>query len=253
MYDSKEKDARSDRHTDNEITRKQESHNPHLENFEMFMPAEPKPARSLYYNWGHQAILTYLMGKAAIKRVHPIVAHTFMPILKLCSDNRKDVEDAFEKIQELNEKISFFDSPYEKYRKTYGNYVREVEWCCVQLRRYFTKRGYEDFIIDTAYNYNNEVMGKYADLLNNLMLMGRTRESVRKKSGKIVAYINGILPRFLDFIFKHVWNPVFWMVGDVEFQEYNLRTGEMVLYAKDCLMLRAPRMKQLPEEVCLLV
>jgi len=85
------------------------------------------------------------------------------------------------------------------------------------------------------------------------MLMGRTRESVRKKSGKIVAYINRILPRFLDFIFKHVWNPVFWMVGDVEFQEYNLRSGEMVLNVKDCLMLRAPRMKQLPEEICLLV
>ena len=253
MCDSKEKDPRGDRQTDNDITRKQESHNPHLENFEMFMPVVPKPARSLYHNWGHQAIFTYLMGKVAIKRVYPIVVHTFIPILKLCSDNRKDVENAFKKIRELNEKISFFDSPYEKYRKIYGNYVREVEWCCVQLRKYFTKRVYQDFIIDTTYNYNNEVMGKYSDLLNSLMLMGRTRDSVRKKSGEIVTYINRILPRFLDFIFKHVFNPVFWMVGDVEFQQYNLRTGEMVLYVKDCLMLRASRMKQLPEEICLLV
>jgi hypothetical protein len=227
--------------------------NPHLENLEMFVPVVPKPARSLYEHWGHQAILTYLMGKVAMKRVHPIVTRTFLPILKLCSDSRTDVEDAFRRIQELNEKVSFFDSPYERYRKMYGNYVREVEWCCVQLRRYFTKRAYEDFIIDTTYKYNTEVMGNYAGLLDTLMLMGRTRESVRKKSGKIAAYINGVLPRFLDFIFKHVWNPVFWMVGDVEFQEYNLRTGEMVLYAKDCLMLRASRMKQLPEEICLLV
>ena len=217
------------------------------------MPVQPKPARSLYQHWGHQAILTYLMGKAAIKKVYPIVTHTFLPILKLCSDNRKNVEDAFRKIQELNEKIRFFDSPYERYRKLYGNYVREVEWCCVQLRRYFTKRAYEDFIIDATYSYNKEVVGNYSDLLKNLMVMGRTRESVRKRSGRTLACINRISPRFLDFLFKHVFNPVFWMVGDVEFQEYNLRTGEMVLYAKDCLMLRAPRMKQLPEEICLLV
>jgi hypothetical protein len=217
------------------------------------MPVVPKPARSLYQHWGHQAILTYLMGKAAIKKVYPIVTHTFLPILKLCADNRKDVEDAFRKVQELNEKIRFFDSPYEKYRKLYGNYVREVEWCCVQLRRYFTKRAYEDFIIDTTYSYNKEVVGNYSDLLKNLMVMGRTRESVRKESGRMLAYINSISPRFLDFIFKHLFNPVFWMVGDVEFQEYNFRTGEMVLFAKDCLMLRASRMKQLPEEICLLV
>ncbi len=131
MYDSKEKDARIPGQTDNDITQKHESHNPHLENFEMFIPVEPKPSHSLYYNWGHKAILSYLMGKAAIKSVYPLVAHTFVPILKLCSDNKKDVENAFMKIQGLNEKIKFFDSPYEKYRKIYGNYVREVEWCCV--------------------------------------------------------------------------------------------------------------------------
>ncbi len=96
-------------------------------------------------------------------------------------------------------------------------------------------------------------MGKFADILNNVMLMGRTRESIRKKSGKIAASINRILPKILDSIFKHVFNPVFWLVGDVEFQEYNLRTGEMVLKVTDCLMLRASRMKQLPEETCLLV
>jgi hypothetical protein len=230
-----------------------ENQNPHLDNTELFRPVEPKPGHSLYYKWGHKAILTYLVGKAAIKRCHPIVAHTFLPVLKLCSDNRKDVEDAFQEIQKLNERTRFFDSPYEKYRKVYGNYVREVEWCCVQLRRYFTKRAYEDFIIDATFSYNNHVMGKYTDLMNNLMLMGRTREGIRKKSGKIAAFINRILPRFLDFVFKHVFNPIFWLVGDVDFQEYNLRTGEMVLYVKDCLMLRSSRMKQLPEEICLLV
>ena len=81
MHDSKEIDARSDRQTDNDITRKQENHNPHLENFEMFMPVVPKPVRGLYSNWGHQAMLTYRMGKALwlspliSKKYHVIICY----------------------------------------------------------------------------------------------------------------------------------------------------------------------------------
>ncbi len=230
----------------------QERHNPHLENFEMFMPSEPKPSRSLYYNWGHQAIFTYLSGKAAMKRLYPFVTHTLLQILKLCADNRKDVQEAFEKIQGLNEEIRFFDSPYEKYRKLYGNYIRGIEWCCLQLRKYFNKRAYEELIIETTCGYNYDVMGKYADNLGKAMLMGRSREMIKKKPAKSEAFINKIATKIIDFGYRYILNVTFWLVGDATFEAYNLRTGEMVLKVPDCLMLRAPRMKQLPEESCLL-
>ncbi len=231
----------------------QERHNPHLENYEMFMPAEPKPRHGLYYNWGHQAIFSYLLGKAAMKRLYPFVPRTLVQILKLCADDRKEIEEAFKKIEGLHEKISFFDSPYEKYRKIYGNYVRGIEWCCSQLRKYFNKRAYDDLIIETTYSYNYEVMGKYAEALSKMMLMGRSRENIKTEPGKMDAPINKIFTKILDFCFKYLLNLTFWMVGDVVFEEYNVRTGEMVLKVTDCLMLRAPRMKQLPEESCLLV
>jgi len=230
----------------------QERHNPHLENYEMFMPAEPKPSHSLYYNWGLQASFAYLMGKYAMKKLSHFVPHTLVQILKVCADNRHDVDEAYRKIKGLNEEISFFDSPYEKYRKMYGNYVREVEWCCTQLRKYFNKRAYDDLIIETTYSYNNYVMGNYADGLNKVILMGRSREIIKKKPARIETYINKAVTKVLSFIFLRVLNPTFWLVGDAEFEEYNLRTGEMALKVKDCLMLRAPRMKQLPEESCLL-
>ncbi len=252
MYDSKEKGVQSNEQAGDDITQKQKGHNPHLENFEMFMPTEPIPSHGFYYNWGHMAIFSYLLGRAAVKRLYPLVAHTLLPILKLCSDNRKDVEDAFKKIQELNEKIRFFDSPYEKYRKIYGNYVREIEWCCVQFRRYFTKRALEDLIIDSTYLHNMEVMGKYINSLNKMMVIGKTRESLKKEPGKRGTLINKIITKYLDFSFKHIINITFWMVGDVEIEEYNLRTGEMVMKVPDCLMLRAPRMRQLPEDACVL-
>jgi len=252
MHDARERHTPVDGRADPASTGQPPRHNPHLEDIEQFAPVEPKPAPGLYARWGHQAILTYLTGKAAMKRVRPIVPLTFLPILRLCADNRSDVDEAYRKVQELNERVRFFDSPYEKYRKMYGSYVREVEWCCVQLRRYFTKRGYEDFVIDTTYRFNDAVMGKQGERMRGWMRMGRTRESVRKPSGTLVAAANRILPKFLDWVFRRVFNPVFWLVGEVEFRSYHLRTGEMELFVKDCLMLRASRMKQLPEETCLL-
>ena len=230
----------------------QERHNPHLDDYEMFMPAEPKPVHGFYYNWGHQAIFSYLFGKAAMKRLVPFVPHTLVQIIKLCADSREDVEEAFKKIQELNENIRFFDSPYEKYRKMYGNYIRGVEWCCLQLRKYFNKRAYEELIIETTYSYNYDVMGKYGDTLTKMMLMGRSPETIRKEPGKLDAVINRVVTRILNFTFKHILNLTFWLVGDATFESYNVRTGEMELKVTDCLMLRAPRMRQLPEESCLL-
>ncbi len=252
MHNLKEKDAQSSGQAVDDTALKKEKHNPHLENYEMFMPTEPLPKKSLYYNWGHQALFSYLLGKAAIKRLYPLVIHTFLPILKLCSDNRKDVEDAFKKIQEIHEKIRFFDSPYEKYRKTYGNYVREIEWCCVEFRKYFTKRAFEELIIDSTYFHNMEVMGKAIERLNKMMVIGKTKESLKKEQGKWDAFINKIITKILNFNFKYIFNISFWMVGDVEIEDYNLRTGEMVMKATDCIMLRAPRMRQLPEDACIL-
>ncbi len=245
MYDTTQKTV-----DDNMV--KQEGDNPHLENIEMFMPTEPIPKNSIYYNWGHISTFTYLLGKAALKRLYPLVPHTFVPIIKLCSDNKKDVETAFKKLQEMHEQIKFFDSPYEKFRKIYGNYVREIEWCCYQLRKYFTKRSYEDLIIDSTYQYINEVMGKYIDSLNKMMLMGKTRERLKKKPDKMEKAVNRIMTKMIRFNFKHVFNLTGWMVGDVEIEEYNVRTSEMLMKVTDCLMLRAPRMRQLPEDSCVL-
>lgn len=229
---------------------KTESENPHMLNIEMFMATEPVPYRSFYGNWGHQAMLTYLIGKAAIKRLYPLVPHTLLPIVRLCSDNSEDVDAAFKKVQEFNEKIRFFDSPYEKYRKIYGKYIREIEWCCYQLRRYFTKRAFEKLVIDSTYIYVDEILGKYIEKMSKMMSMGITKEKM-EKTGKRDDFINRILTKMFDVYFGKIFNITGWLGGDVEVQEYNYRTGLMVMNVTDCLMLRAPRMKQWPEDACL--
>ena len=230
---------------------KVESENPHFLNIEMFMPTEPIPERSFYGSWGHQAILTYLIGKAAVKRLYPLVPHTLIPIVKLCSDNPNDVEAAFKTVQGFNETIRFFDSPYEKYRKIYGRYIREIEWCCFQLRKYFTKRAFENLIIESTFIYVDEILGKYIEKMQKMMSTGITREKMEKGPGKWDDLINKILTKIFDFNFGKFFNITGWLGGDVEVSEYNFRTGLMVMNVKDCLMLRAPRMRQLPEDTCL--
>ncbi len=252
MHDSNEKNVQTSVQTVDDKEVKQESYNSHLENPEMFMPLEPIPRNSLYSNWGHRAFFNYLLGKAAVKRLYPLVPHTFVPIIKLCSDNKEDVDAAYKRIKEMHEKGKFFESPREKYRKIYGNYIREIEWSCRQLRKYFTKRAFEDLIIDSTLLYIKEVMGKYIVKMNKMMLHGITLEILQKKPDKRDEFLSKILTRIMNFNLKYVFNVAGWLIGDVEVPEYNARTRAMVMKVTDCLMLRAPRMKQLPEEACLL-
>ncbi len=231
---------------------KEQRENPHLENYERYMPVEPKPQNGFYHNWGHMAVINYFLGKAAIKRLYPTVSHTMMPILKLCSENKEDVKAAYNKIKELHEKSGFFESPREKYRKIYGNYVREIEWACTELRKYFTKRAYEDLVIDSTLLYIKEVLGKYIDKMNEMMVRGKTIESMNKEPDKKELFFNRLMIKILNFNFKYIFNVAGWLIGDVEVPEFNVRTNETVMKVTDCLMLRAPRMRQLPEEACIL-
>jgi len=227
-------------------------HNPHLEDYEKYMPVEEKPKNSLYHDWGHQAIINYLIGKAAVTRLYPLVPDTLVPLLIQHSGNQEDVEAAFEKIKGLNEKPERFDSFHEKYRKMYGNYVREIEWCCSELRKYLPKKEYEELIIDSTVHHIRGVLGEHIDKMKEMMVSGAAKENFNREPTKKEEIIKKIMKKAVNFNFKHIFNPAGWLVGDVEIEDFNPLTTEMLMNVKDCLMLRAPRMRQLPEQACLL-
>ncbi len=231
---------------------KQGNRNPHLENYEKYMPTEMLPKNSLYHDWGHQAIVNFLIGSAALKKLYPLVPETLLPLLRQHSGNKEEVEAAYKKIKELREKPTLFDSPYEKFRKIYGNYVREIEWSCTELRRYFPPQDYEDLVIDSTVGHIDKVLGKFIDKMKEMMVQGNTRESLSKAPDKKDEFINKIMTKVMYFNFRYVFNAAGWLVGDVEIREFNFRTTELLMKVTDCLMLRAPRMRQLPEQACLL-
>ena len=87
--------------------------------------AAPKKS-GFYYNWGPQAWIDMWMSNTMlVKKAMPIVSHTFVPILRLSGD-KAQVDRDYEQIKSRREVIATFDSPREKWRKRYGNFVREV-------------------------------------------------------------------------------------------------------------------------------
>ncbi len=215
------------------------------ETLKQFAPTEPVPPASFWLTWGWPAILDLILGRMALKRLAPLVPHTLVPIIKLCSDNREKVDAAYKIILGYREPIKFFDSPREKWRKAYGNYVREIEWACSELRKYFNKRAYEDLVINATADYIKAVLGPIIDQMKASTL--KQRESFSKKSN----LINKIGGKMTVLFFK-VFNITGWLAGKTIVTEVNLREGLTVMEYPDCQMLRAPRMKNLPEESCLL-
>ena len=217
---------------------------------QQFAPTEPVPEAGFWKSWGFQAFVDLILGRLAMSKLAPLVPHTLVPIIKLCSDDRQAVEKAYQTILAQREPIRFTESPREKWRKTYGNFVREIEWACMELRKYFNKRAYEDLVINATADCLKAAMGPIIDGMKESML--KQRDMIGEKQTPWSNFVNKIGGKMTILFFEKIVNITGWLAGDVEVKEVNLREGLMVMEYTDCLMLRAPRLKNLPEESCLL-
>ncbi len=218
-----------------------------LRYLERYAPSVPPLEAGSFHNWGLQAVADYFIGMHYLKIMTSVVAHTFIPIIKLSAETREEVDIAYSKILSLNETIRFYDSPRKKWRKFYGNIVREIEWACFELRKYFTKRAYEEMVINIMADYIEESMGSTVAFLSKMVCLGKDN------GDKIPNLVSKILSKMICVFFEDIVNVSGFLAGDVEVTEFDLKEGVMVLEVIDCLMLHAPGMKELPEESCLLV
>jgi len=215
-----------------------------------FAPTEPVPSKGFFGSWGWQAMVDLILGRLALRKLSPLVPHTLVPIIKLCSGNREEVEAAYRTVMGYREPVRFLDSPAEKWRKLYGNFVREIEWACSELRKYFNKRAYEDLVINATADCLRDALGPIIDYMKKSMIT--QSEFLRSKPAGMSDLLNKIGGKMTVLFFDRIINITGWLAGDVEIREVNLREGMMVMEYTDCQMLRAPRLKNLPEESCLL-
>ena len=203
-----------------------------------------------YYNWGPQAWIDMWMSNAMlVKKAMLLISHTFLPILRLSGD-REQVDRDYAAIKSRRELIRWSDSPREKWRKRYGNFVREVEWALLELRKYYSQKQYEEIVIGTAVAVSHETSGDFLKMMNSMSEKNKNKKPRPSRDGSKKP------GRWTTFMFE-TFNPAHWLTGPATITEYDPANGLTVMEIPDCgwhTCARAdslPNSDALPEEGCL--
>jgi hypothetical protein len=213
--------------------------------------AAPGERRGWYYHWGPQAWIDMWMSNTMlVKRAMPIVTHTFLPILRLAGDKAR-VDRDYQAIRARRETVRWSESPREKWRKRYGNFVREVEWALLELRKHFSQAQYEEIVVGTSVALSHETSADF------LAMMNRMSENNRRKRPRTTTAGGPAKPgRWATFLFEN-FNPAHWLTGPAKITEFDPARGLTVMHIPAChwhlcaAPESLPNPRALPEEGCL--
>ena len=210
------------------------------------------PARQtgFYYNWGPQAWIDMWMSNSMlVKKAMPIISHTFVPILRLSGD-KELVDRDYADIKSRREILKWSDSPREKWRKRYGNFVREVEWALLELRKHFSQKQYEEIVIGTSVSLSYETSADFIAMMRSMSEKNKNKKPRATKDGSTKP------GRWATFMFE-TFNPAHWLTGPATITEYDPANGLTVMEIPDCGWhtcadaATLPNPNALPEEGCL--
>jgi len=200
-----------------------------------------------WYNWGPQAWIDMWMSNSMlVKKAMPIVTHSLLPILRLSGD-KEQIDRDFREIKSRREPVKWSDSPREKWRKRYGNFVREVEWGLLELRKYYSQKQYEEIVIGTCVSTAEETTADFIAMMQSMSEKNKDKTEVRAEPS-----------RWQKFMFD-TFNPAAWLTGPAEMRDINMLEGSMTMYVPDCAWHTCaaqdslPNPEQLPAEGCQLI
>jgi hypothetical protein len=214
-----------------------------------------RPQRGIWYHWGPQAVIDMVMSKRMIaRRGGPMVQFTFVPMIRLASDDPDAVDRAFLEIRARRERIRSWDSPRERWRKRYGNFVREVEWALLELRRYFPQAQYEEIVVGTGAALARQDSQREIDVLDNAARRARAQRALDPDAGGRDRGVRALLAKVVD-----PGRFAAFLVGDSEITETDPQTGMAVMEVPSCAWhtcadpASLPNPSALPEQGCLLI
>lgn len=222
------------------------------------------PLAKLRYHFGLQAFVDMFMSDRIIAGDGArVVTHTFMPMLRLLVDEPAALEADYLEIRSRREPVRAWDSPRERWRKNYGNFVREVEWALLELRPHFPREQYERVVIETLASFSRLDEKGHIDALNRRvanMRRDRKERADRRAAGEDVP--DPDQEGFMSQVLAKIMDPTrftAFLVGDAEVTELDHSTGSAVMEVPDCAWHTCPkpdslpRPGTLPQEGCLLV
>jgi hypothetical protein len=210
----------------------------------------PEKKSGLLYNWGPQAFIDMVMSYLMIVRQGGVlISHTFRPILRMTTDAER-IDREYAEIKQRREAIRFFDSPRERWRKQYGNFVREIEWALLELRQHFSQEQYEEIVVGTSVSLAKENSTRFIEMMNG---MTSTKAPKGQRAGKPTE------PSRMQKLLFEMFNPAGFLTGPAEITEYDPAGGSMTMYIPDCAWHicgpaeSLPNPDALPEQGCLLI
>jgi hypothetical protein len=211
----------------------------------------PRKQRGFLYQFGPQAWVDMVMSRRMIVgRAWPLVSYTLLPILRMTSDAEK-IDREYAEIRSRREEVRFFDSPRERWRKYYGNFVREIEWALLELRKHFTQAEYEEIVVGTCVALSKENSAGFIEMMKSMA----DREPPKKTSASDAPKEPS---RVQKLMFK-MFNPAGFLTGPAEITQFDPEGGLTVMEVPDCAWFTCaaaeslPNPEVLPEEGCLLI
>ena len=188
----------------------------------------------------------WMSKKMLVEKAMPIVTHSLLPILRLSGD-KEQIDRDYREIRDRRESVKWSDSPREKWRKRYGNLVREVEWALLELRKHYSQKQYEEIVIGTCVATSEESSADFIAMMKTMSEKNQGKTSTRTQ------------PNRWEKLMFDMFNPAGFLTGPAEVTEMDMAAGRMTMYVPDCAWhtcARAeslPNPDQLPAEGCQLI
>jgi len=205
----------------------------------------------LVYHYGPQAWIDMLMSRLMlVNKAMPIISHSFVPVLRLMAGSEQ-IDRDYAEIRSRREAVKLFDSPRERWRKHYGNFVRECEWALLELRKHLDQAQYEEFVVGTCVALSRDDSPGFLKMMNGMADTKAPKKSeARKGTGK---------PSGVQKLMFEMFNPGGFLTGPADITEFDPAAGTAVMYVPDCAWHicaaaeSLPNPKALPQEGCLLI
>jgi hypothetical protein len=211
----------------------------------------PRKPSGFMYSFGPQAWVDMVMSRRMIVgRAWPLVSYTIVPILRMTADPEK-IDLEYAEIRSRREKVRFFDSPRERWRKYYGNFIREIEWALLELRKHFTQAEYEEIVVGTCAALAKENSAGFIQMMRSM--------ADREPPKQISASDAATEPSRVQKLMFKMFNPAGFLTGPAEIAEFDPAGGLTVMEVPDCAWFTCaaaeslPNPEALPEEGCLLI
>jgi hypothetical protein len=188
-----------------------------------------------------------------VNKAWPLVYYTMLPILRMTTDSER-IDREWAEIRSRRESIRLFDSPRERWRKNYGNFVREIEWALLELRKHFTPEQYEEIVVGTNVALAHETSAKFLEMMNSMADQSATSTAAQPTDD------DGIRkPTRMQKLMFDMFNPAGFLTGPAEVTEMDPKKGRSTMFVPECAWHvcakqdSLPNPNALPEQGCLMV